>query len=584
MQQIRRHLIGNEHLLHFQACLSLRRSQMDDFVNLRQVITTIVKWWWLLILTTIIAAVIGYAISQRQPPVFQAATTIIVGQSIQATELDRNDIQTSESLASTYANIARRQPVLQSVVDRLSLTDTWKQLKSRVTVKPVSDTQLLEIVVEANSPEEAQVTADEVAHQLILQSPTALRNQEADANQQFVRQRLESLQTKIEAGQARLETLDASMSGSLSAEQVQEIQSETNALETLIADWENNYTQLLVFVEGKKSANYLAVIEPAQADLRPVRPRIFLNTLLAGVVGLLLALGLIFLIEYLDDRLKSTTDLTQVLGLTTLGSIGQIKGKNPAGRLITAQDAFSPSTEAYRMIRSNIQFMSVDRPTKAIMVTSPVPGEGKSTTTANLGVVMAQAGLRTIIVDADFRRPSQHNIFQTSKHQLLMGGMTDLLCTPEAEIRNYLRDTGVENLQLITSGALPPNPAELLASKRMGQVVSSLTALADLVIVDCPPAAVVTDAVVLSTIVDGVIMVIEAGKTRQGVAKQAVINLQRAEARLLGAVLNRASANNGGYYYQSYYASPRSSSHRQPKPGTNHSEPRRRWQWLPFFR
>lgn len=558
---------------------------MNDSLNLRQYITIGLKWWWLMILATVVAAATGYLVSERQPRVYQATAKIIVGQSIQATELTSSDILTSERLAQTYAKLAQLQPVLQAVVESLSLSDTWQELQERVTVRPIRDTQLLEIAVEAPSPEEARLTADEVANQLILRSPTAMQNQEKEENQRFGRQRLESLQAKIEAGQDRLAELETAMTGSLSAEKVQELQAEINELEKLIADWENNYTQLLIFVEGDKSPNYLAVVEPAQAMLEPVRPRVLLNTVLAGVVGLMLALGVVFLVEHLDDSLKSTSDLNQVLGLTTLGTISQIEGKNYHDRLITTKDPFSPATEAYRIIRSNIQFMSVDRPTSTLLVTSAVPGEGKSVTAANLSVVLAQAGLKTILVDADLRRPVQHQMFQVSPNLMLLGGLTELLCTPAAEAGNFLRKTGVENLSLLTSGALPPNPAELLGSQRMVQVLADLNELADVVILDSPPATVVTDTAVLSTKVDGVVLVVKASQTRLGLVNQAVMNLNQAGARLLGGILNQVSRrkSQGYYYYHSYYSPKTYKNGRSPNlPVQPASKSSRRWQWLPF--
>jgi non-specific protein-tyrosine kinase len=547
---------------------------MSDFIDLRRYIAIVIKWWWLLILIAAVAAGIGYWVSLQQPRVYKASATIMVGQSIRATILDSREIQTSELLALTYANIARRQPVLQSVVDRLSLDDTWQRLKNRVKVAPVEDTQLLEITVEASSPEEARVTADEVAYQLILLSPTALKDQEKDENQRFARQRLEDLQVRIEAGQTRREELEAAMTGSLSAEQVQKLQAEINTLDTLIANWENNLTQLLSFVAGERSPNYLAVVEPAQADFEPVRPRLNLNTFLAGVVGLLLALGFIFLVEYLDNTLKSADDLSRTLGLTVLGTVGRINGKQYQDKVVASHDPFSAASEAYRMIRSNIQFMSVDRPAKIIMVTSPTPGEGKSTTVANLGVVMAQAGLKTIIIDADLRRPVQHQIFQVPN----LSGLTDLLCSPELEINNHLKKTSVPNLQLVTCGILPPNPSELLGSQRLGQLLVSLNKIADVVIFDSPPVMAVADAVVLSNRVDGVVLVTQAGKTRREVARQAILNLKQAGANIFGGILNRVSKKEGGYYYHQYYIPNRPEATGKP----HHTRPQRRWQWLPF--
>jgi non-specific protein-tyrosine kinase len=549
---------------------------MSDFVELRRYITIMLRWWWLLILATVAGGVIGYWISQNQAFVYRASTTILVGQSIQATNLDSRDIQTSERLAFTYANIAQRQPVLQGVVDTLGLTYSWNRLKNQVDVAPIADTQLLEITVEAGSPKEAQVIADELAHQLILMSPTALENVENDENQQFVQQQLQDLHARISAGQVKREALNTAIDDSSSVEKTQRLQRDLNTLDGLIVDWQRNYTQLLGFVAGERSPNYLAVVEPAQADARPVRPVVRLNAFVAAIVGLSLALGFIFVAEYLDSTLKSPDDFSQSVGLPVLGIVGRIEGKQYQDKIIASQNPFSPVLEAYRMIRSNIQFMSVDRPAKIIMVTSPTLGEGKSTTVANLGVVMAQAGLKTIIVDADLRQPVQDQIFQVPN----VNGLTDLLCAPELEVQNHLKNTTVENLQLITCGILPPNPSELLGSQRMGQVLADLHKLADVIIFDSSPVVAAADAAVLSNRVDGVVLVTMAGKTRREVAKQAVLILQQAGANFFGGILNRVSNRETAFYSPQFYNPNRSISAGQSKQGKKS----RRWQWVPFLR
>lgn len=543
-------------------------------MELRKYLAIAKRWWWLGILFMLASAVTSYAVSQRQVPVYKATTTLMVGQSLQAVEMNVRDFQTIERMAQTYADMARRQPVLQAVAETLNLKNDWKTLKKRVRSEPLEGTQLLDIRVEAGSAEEARATADEIARQLILLSPAGLQDEEQENQRRFVSKRLEDLQAKIEAGQARVGELESAMAGSLSAQQVQDIQGEINTLEGLIADWENSYTQLLIFIDSKRSPNYLAVIEPAQANHLPVRPNTKLNTLIGGAVGLLLALGLVFLLEYLDDTLKSADDISQLLGLFTLGTVTRIKGKNYQGKLLASQDPFSPVAEAFRMIRSNIQFMSIDRPIKSIVVTSAAPGEGKSITVANLGIIMAQAGLKTIILDTDLRRPVQHQIFMVSNK----GGLTDLLRSPELNFNSYLRNTGIENLHVITCGTLPPNPAELLGSQRMVHLLAGLDDIADVVLCDSPPAAPVTDAAILSSHVDGAVLVIEAGQTRREIATQAMVNLQQAGVNLLGVVLNRASGKRGGYYY--YYMS----NKRRPAGRPGGSGQRRPWHWLPLLK
>jgi capsular exopolysaccharide synthesis family protein len=186
-------------------------------------------------------------------------------------------------------------------------------------------------------------------------------------------------------------------------------------------------------------------------------------------------------------------------------------------------------------------------------------------TVANLGVVMAQAGLKTVVIDADFRRPVQHQIFQLPS----LGGLTDLLRSPEDKPQSYMRSTRIENLTVITSGAIPPNPSELLGSQRMEQVMAELADLVDMIICDSPPVLIVADAAVLSNRVDGVVLVTRAGKTRLGAIQQAIFNLNQAGAHLLGGVLNQVRSKQGNYYSgYNYYYSPngRSEANDQPTP------------------
>ncbi|MCB0170826.1 MAG: hypothetical protein KDJ97_09775, partial [Anaerolineae bacterium] len=209
--------------------------------------------------------------------------------------------------------------------------------------------------------------------------------QEEAENRQFVEQRLSELQAKIEAGQTRINSLEEAMQGSLEADEIQELQTEINNLENLVAGWENNYTQLFIFLESGKAPNNLTVFEPAQVNAKTTGSSPIRNGLLGGIFGLIVALGIIYLIEYIDDTVKTTEHLTRTLELTSLGRVDQIDGGSARERLIVDHDPFSSISEEYRIIRSNLQFMSIDHPLKSILVTSPSPGEGKSITTANLG-------------------------------------------------------------------------------------------------------------------------------------------------------------------------------------------------------
>ena len=214
--------------------------------------------------------------------------------------------------------------------------------------------------------------------------------------------------------------------------------------------------------------------------------------------------------------------------------------------LVTLSDPRSPVAEAYRTLRTNIYFSSLDRSIHTLLVTSPAPNEGKSTTLANLAVTMAQGEKKTILVDADLRRPSLHTLFGVSNET----GLTTMFVDAKAMQDPPLKDVGVPNLLLLPSGPLPPNPAELLGSQRMDDALAALKGRADIVLFDAPPVIAVTDAVVLGTRVDGVLLVVGAGHTKREHAKRAREMLDKVKVRVIGVALTNVSpdAALGGYY------------------------------------
>ena len=518
-------------------------------MELRQYLKSVLRWWWLLILSTGIAASASYYVSSQQPRIYQTTATLLVGQVTQKANPNSQDFYTVERLAESYAQMATRQPVLQAVVDSLELRMNWQGLKWRVNAYSIPRTDLLGVSVQDSSPERAVAIADGIAYQLILQSPSSPDNQAREERSQFVLSQLDDLEARIETAKARVVELETELATAFSARQIQELQSEISNLETLINNWQANYSDLLGFLEGGDSPNYLTIIEPAQLPTSPVSPNVAMNVLIAAAVGFALALGAALLLEYIDDTIKSTDDLTISLGLTALGSVNRIDGRYYKDKLIASHDPFSPTAESYRMLRTNLQFMTIDQSVQSMMITSPNPDEGKSTTAANLGVIMAQADLKTVLVDADLRRPTLHKTFQVSN----LEGLTDLLRVQGVvDINDHLKSTGIENLQVITSGPLPPNPSEMLSSQRMINLLQELKEIADVIIFDSPPVLAVTDATVLSRQVDGVILVTQARRTRRGATRQAIERLEHVGGRILGSVLNQVAKKGGSSHYAYY--------------------------------
>lgn len=521
---------------------------MNDLSELRKFLMAVLSRWWLIILLCVAAVAASYFYSSRQVKVYEAITTVIVGESIQVTDPTTQDLDTSRRLAQTYAMIIRRQPIMQAVVDEMGLDESWRSLRSRTKVFLVPNSQLIEITVEDTDFDRARLVADEIANQFIFYTPTLDKTSESDETTAFIKERLARLKEKITQGQKEIDAKEAQyLDAGLESER-QAITREISRLEGVISTWENNYSRLLIVNTNEEASNFVAVIEPAQASSSPIRPDIQTNLMLAGAVGLLLSLGIIFLLENLDDTLKTEEELEQEAHLVLLGVVNQMRGKQDKDKLIISQNPFSAGQEAYRMIRSNIQFMAVDRPSKTIMITSASSGDGKSITAANLSLTMAQAGYKTVLIDADLRQPKQHSLFKITNKL----GLTDLLAPSQLDIQSVLSSTMHENLQVMTSGTRPPNPSELLGSRKMVQLLRELSEMTDVIILDSMPVLPVADSVVISNRVDGVILVVDSTRTRRSDLKKAIQVLEKADAKIWGAVLNRVSRKRTRYYAKEF--------------------------------
>ena len=296
--------------------------------------------------------------------------------------------------------------------------------------------------------------------------------------------------------------------------------------------------------------NNIRVMDYAEVPMRPVRPKKRQNLLLALIVGLMGGAGLAFFFEYLDDSIKSPEDVERLVDLPFLGLVPAVADKESKDLYLVTRDIpKSPVSEAFRGLRTAVLFSaSSDRELKTIMVTSSGPSEGKTTTAVNLAVTMAQGGKRVLLVDSDLRKPSLHKIFGISE----MVGASNLLVDQSMDVREAIHETGIENLDVITCGPIPPNPSELLGSRRMKEIIERLHTDYDRVIFDTPPVMSVTDANVLGRMVEGVVLVVNSKIS----ARKAVLGSKRAlmevGANVIGIALNQVDMRDRGYYSYSY--------------------------------
>lgn len=516
-------------------------------MELKQIFSTLLKWWWLIVISVLVAGVSSYLGTRGMPKTYMAHTTLMVGQALQSPNPSTSDLYTGQTLAGIYADLVQRERVLQSTLDALGLPWNWGTLKSMMYARAIPNTQLLEIAVQDTDPQRAQVLANEIANQLILQSPAGADAQK-ESDRQFIQSQMEEIKANITKARDEARQLDDVISKATSARQIQDARSRQAALETQITTWQSTYASLGLSLQ-RGAPNSLSVIERAQLPYAPVGPRTSYNVMLAMAIGLALSVSAAFLLDYIDDTLKSSDDVRHALGLAAIGNIARIEGKDYPSRLVVVNYPRSPVAESYRMLRTNLQHSAGDRVLRTLMITSSSPLEGKSVTAANLASAIAQSGLRAILIDADMRRPTQHQIFQLENKV----GLSTVLQRGDISVADILQAVSVPNLSVVSSGPMPDSPSELLSSKRMGDLIELLEQYADILIFDTPPVMAVSDAAILASRLDGILLVIDANRTRRGAAQRSKEALLAVGGRLIGAVLNRMSPTRTGYYY--YYTS-----------------------------
>ena len=311
----------------------------------------------------------------------------------------------------------------------------------------------------------------------------------------------------------------------------------------------------------------VSIAQKSRVPHAPVGPARLRNIMLAFLLSLMAGVGLAFLLDFLDDSVKSLEDIDRYIHLPALALIPaarnekgrlaapEAQAQNPSTALTLVSDARSPIAEAYRHLRTSLLLSSAGNPPRTILVTSSQPSEGKTTTAVNTAFMLAQTGAEVLIIDCDLRRPRLHANFNLSNTR----GLTNFLsgeCPIEDVLQNHAE---VPNLKLLTSGPVPPNPAELLGSDEMRKLLKSLTERFAHIIVDSPPAISFTDASILSTFVDGVILVVHGGRSSRAVVRRAKQQLMDVGANIFGVVLNNVKADShehyGAGYYSSYYTS-----------------------------
>lgn len=514
---------------------------MDSRI-IRQYLRIVLRWWWLLIVSATIPVVVSYYFASQRPALYQAKATVMVGAGLQNPDTDAWQINLGRTLAAAYAELLRQGPVLEAVIDRLGLNTTPGQLSTQIGTGIYSGAQLLEIQVTDANPEAAALIANALAEELIRRSPAAGASD--PAQQEFIRRQMEELQTKIEEVGGQISDLTVSLSELTSAAEIQEVQSRIAALEEVKSLYQSTYAGLLA-VYRAESPNVLSLFEPATTPQWPVPSKTKLIVAIAGAAGLGLALGAIFLMEYMDTSLRWEGDGVQsILDTPVLGAVPQVSRKN----ILSSGNPLSPVAEGVRAVRANVFLMRPGHPFRTLLLTSPGTSEGKSFVVANLAVVLATAGNRVIVVDADMRRPSLHEYFDRPNATGLAGVLSDYGNDGENSLSVPLQETDFDNLLFLSAGRPTVDPVTLLTSPRFPALLEFLKDHGDTILVDSPPILGPPDATVLATLVDGTILVASIGITkREAIQRARDRMLAQQGINLLGLTVNRTKLN-GSYY------------------------------------
>jgi capsular exopolysaccharide synthesis family protein len=553
-------------------------------------------WSWFIILSAVIAAAGALIVSKRTTPVYEASATLLLNQAQNSSARpEYSDVLMSEHLAKTYAELLSKRPILETVISNLKLDTSPASLEKRIRVSVIRDTLLIIVSVEDTEPARAAAIANEIAKVYGEQSRAVQSNRYASL-QDTLENELGQVQQNIDDAQTNLDTLvrqvlrdelgkvqSAMDQAQLDVERlsrddiraellgiqndIERLQTnrdlveslgsdeqvaQQNQLRTRLEQYRSNYDSLLRSLEELRLAetqsnDYLTMVEEASVPSIPIRPRTLLNVLLAAILGGMLMLGLTFLIEYFDNSVRSRDDIEQFIGLPTLGTIGKIGGRGLPNKLMAVRAPGSPIAEAYRMVRTNLEFAELDETIRTLLVTSATSNEGKSTTTANLAATIAQTGKRVVMVDLDLRNPTLHEIFGLSNHR---GITTALLQHKEGSLNEVMLPTSVDNLRLIPSGPLPSNPAELLGSQRMADLIEEMKNEADVIVFDSSPVLSVADAALLARRCDAALVVARAGRTRIDMLRRVRDQLAQSGTRVLGVILNRTTSSAIDRQYQ----------------------------------
>ncbi|MCE5206766.1 MAG: polysaccharide biosynthesis tyrosine autokinase [Chloroflexi bacterium] len=522
------------------------RSSLESILEYGQIL---LHWLWVLILAALLAGVAAYFITNRQPRVYESSTLMMVNGASGSQYDNSTSIYLGMQLASTYSRTMTTKPILDAVSGKLG----YEVNSGSIKVQQIENTQLINITVTDTDPQRAA----DIANTLVSVFADQVM---ADQSSRYT-----DLRTNIETELANTDKQIGSINTRLAAIPTDTAGNAINPndvanraqLETSLSQYEQARSYLVSDYQQLKLSEVLSTStvvqkDPAVANPSPIQPQPMRSALLAAVVGFMIAAGVVFLITFLEDTIRDPEEVTRKWGVPVLGVIARYESSPTT--IITLTQPRAPVSESFRSLRTNLQFAGVATPLKTLVVTSPSPEDGKTSVVANLANVVSQNNRRVVVIDCDLRKPRLHKIFQLPNRV----GLSDYFLHTQDHLTGAIKKTDVKGLSVISSGSLPPNPSELLGSDRMQEVIQMLGAHFNPIIIDTPPLLAVTDALVLASKVDGVILVFDPNKTKRAALQHSIEQLKHVNANLLGVVLNNVKVSRSHYYYNRdyYYGKP----------------------------
>lgn len=515
--------------------------------GLREYIEVLKARKWTVILVTLLVVGSAMYLSFQQVPIYEATSRLLV----RPVETDPSDAGQVVNL-DTESQLVSSEPVALLVIEELELEDPPSELLSRLTVgAATAEGDVLSITYRSTDPEVAAAAANSFAENYI-EYVRAEALDVLESAQATIQTRIDRVRDRLAEVSEEAETARAQGNPTL----VSLLETERGVLIARLGVLEQRLDDLPVTSSVRLGGG--AIIEDATTPTSPSSPNHVRNGVFAVVLGLSLGLGLAFLKERLDDRFRGRPDIERITEAPVLAAVPRFRRqkKKEQPNPILLRDPQSGASEAYRNLRTNVEFILSQRDAKTIVVTSPSAGEGKTVTTANLGVAFAQMGRKVLMISADLRRPQLERYFSLDG----TSGLSTFLAGQIAfqDLSPWIQQGPVPNACLIPSGPIPPNPGELLASPHLTDLVKNMESEFDIVLFDSPPTLPVSDAAVLAARIGNVVLVLDADKTHRSAALRAKQELQAVGATIVGSVLNavepRASRYSSDYYYSAAYS------------------------------